>query len=70
MFKILLIVLGSILVGAILISYLTFFFYIRKSFIDSSVASGIDRKEAKEIWSKTKLPILKMAFRIVFRGER
>jgi len=69
MFKILLIVLGSIFVGAILISYLTFFFYIKKSFIDSAISSGIAKREARMIWRKTKFSILKMASRIVFRGE-
>ena len=69
MFKILLIVFGTIFVGAILISYLTFFFYIKKSFIDSVISSGTDKKKAKKIWRGAKLPILKMAFRIVFRGE-
>ncbi len=70
MFKVLLIVLGLIFVGAILISYLTFFFYIKKSFINSSIDFGTDKKQAKRIWRKTRSSILKIAFRIVFRGER
>lgn len=70
MFKIVLIVLGTTLVGAMLISYLTFFFYIRKSFIDSTISLGEDKRNARRIWRRAKLPILGMAFRIVFRGER
>ena len=70
MFKILLIILGSIFVGAILISYLTFFFYIKRIFIDNAVSAGEERRVAGRIWRKSKFIILKMASRIMFRGER
>ena len=68
MLKILIIVLGSILVGAILISYLTFFFYIKQSFIKSAMSSGEERREAKRIWRKSRFTLLRMACRIMFRG--
>jgi len=70
MFKILLITFGTIFVSAILISYLTFFVYIRKKFITSAVDSGTKRSNAKKIWRRSKRSILRMSYRIVFRGGK
>ena len=70
MFKILLIMFGSIFVGALLISSLTFFFYIKKIFITDAISFGLGRREAIKTWRQSKFVLLRMAFRIVFRGEK
>ena len=70
MFKIFLILVGSIFVVAILISYLTFFFYIKKIFVENVISSGETKREAIKVWKQCRSFLLKKSYRIVFRGGR